>query len=501
MKLIYHPILVLFLLTTSVLYSHEFYLTHPIAKIELSNNCSQSNTHSLSGLNSRAKYLSHMIQRNVPQKTQKTTHSMSSKNHDQQKDTNMSRSTNYLSSSIKSERDKIRDRFIENDPEIHKYALKKYSISALSKKYLTFNNMDISTLESCQGNILQQTIHQEFLVLTDATAHIWNQSFCPKEVKDLTTVIGNFIDAGVSFNRTNQVKKACALADAGWALFDCILAAGEGAIEGISAVVHDITHPIQTAQNLAKTVISCGYYLGVALQEIDSITVALVSGNFDIAHNKYTQWQEHFKNITYALDECSQKLTSRDAIKTITSSLVQCYATTRAINGFSTLFKNAHQSAISIAKKVSDSVQEHAFFMSSEGVPLRIAQETLKQINNVPCARDKLLQALAQFESQKIQVGNVTLLLDKNRLKHILERHHPLYWNGTNATIQTFFDKKITISEIIDIIKQVVKQNRNTVLKKGNMGKYQVEAIIKNTRYIVGFDNGRIGQFYIPFKQ
>ena len=103
MKHIYNPIIALFLFTTSALYSYEFYSLHPVAKIELSNNCSQPNTHSLSDLSSRAKYLSHMIQRNIPQKTQKPTHAMPSKNHDQQRDTNTSRSTNYLSSSIKSE--------------------------------------------------------------------------------------------------------------------------------------------------------------------------------------------------------------------------------------------------------------------------------------------------------------------------------------------------------------------------------------------------------------
>jgi len=498
MKLIYHPIMALFFITSAFLCSYEFYSTHPVAKIELSNNCSQPNTHSLSNLNSRAKYLSHMIQRNVPQKA--LNHIRSQATH-----ANTSRAINYLSSSVKSERDKILNRFIENDPETHKYSSKKYPISPLSKNYLSFNNIDVSTLESCQGNILQQTIHQEFLMLTDATAHIWNQQLCTKEVKDLTAVIGNFIDAGVSFNRINQVKKACALANAGWAIFDCIVAAGEGAIDGISAVIHDITHPIQTAQNLAKTMISCGYYLGIALQEIDSVAVALVSGNFDIAHNKYTVWQEHFKNIAYALDEYSKKTTARDAVKTITSSLVQCYATTRALNSFSSLFNNAHQSAISIAKKLSDSLQEHAFFMSSEGIPLHIAQETVKQITRIPlkkipCARDKLLQVISTFKNQKIQVGNVTCLLDKNGLKHILERHHPLYWNGKLKDFQTFLDKKTSISDIIGIIKQVIKQNKKIILKQGIMNG-QIDGIINNVRYRVGFQNGRIGQFFIPFKQ
>ncbi len=319
-------------------------------------------------------------------------------------------------------------------------------------------------------------------------------------------MIGNFIASGISFNQKDEIKKALTLADAGWAIFDCILAAGEGAIDGITTVVNDITHPIQTVQNFARATISCGYYLGIALQEIGCVTTSLIGGDFDIAHNKYALWQKHFKNITWELNEYSKTLTARDAIKTITSSLIQCYATTRAVNGFSSLFNKAHQSAISIAKKIGDGIEESHLLMSAEGIPLRIAQETIKQITQIPskkipCARDKLLQVLATFKNQKIQVGNVTCLLDKDGLKHILERHHPLYWNGTMTTKkQTFFHKNISIDEITDIIKQVIKQNKKLIIKQGIMNG-QIDGIINNIRYRVGFQNGRIGQFYIPTVQ
>lgn len=479
--------------------SSEYYTVHHTPAIELHGNLSQSNTNDLPHFNPRSEYLNRILQHD------RTPHNKRSHNlppaHSKQSDSVIYRDDSWfrenLSSLAKLQRNKIFSQFMDNNPEVHKSSLKKHSISSLSKQYLAFNNIDINSLESCNGNALQQTIHQEFLMLTDATAHIWNRQAYAQEIKDLTVVIGNFIDAGVNFNHAGEVKKALTLADAGWALFDCILAAGEGVIDGVTAIVHDITHPIQTIQNLASVVTSCGYYIGVALQEIDLTVVALVSGNFDTAQSKYTEWSEYFKNITQSLDAYCEKLTARDAIKTITSSLVQCYATTRAINGFSSLFKNAHQSAFSIAKKIKDGVQESTLLITPEGIPFRVAQETLKQIKKIPCAQDKLLQVLTQFDHEIIRIGNVTCLLDKSGLKHILERHHPKYWNGTIEPLQSFLNKNMSVVEIVDIIKKVIKQNKKIILKKGIVNG-QIDGVVNNVKYRVGFKKGRIGQFYIP---
>ncbi len=66
MKLIYNPLIVFFLLTTSnFLHSYEFYSTHPTAKIELPDNFSQPKKNYLDNLHFKAKHLKNMIQRNT----------------------------------------------------------------------------------------------------------------------------------------------------------------------------------------------------------------------------------------------------------------------------------------------------------------------------------------------------------------------------------------------------------------------------------------------------
>lgn len=402
---------------------------------------------------------------------------------------------------LKLHRHNILEQFIHNNPTTHRTYSTQYYITDISQKFLSAHNLDSNILKSCEGNLLQHTIHYEFIVLTDTTAHLWNERSNSPEIQKLTNIIADFTNAGTSFNQIGHITKAMALADAGWAMLDCIQAAGEGFIEGIASVTHTASHPIETAQNLTRTITTCGYYLGIAFNEINTIANALGDGKFDIAYNKYNIWSEHCKNIAQALNEQCKDLKLRDIVKTVTQTAVECYATTRALNAFGTFFKHAHRNATQIAKKINTGAQESSLLMSTEGIPVRVAQEIITQANKLPRANDKLLQILSKFKSQKIKIENNTFLFDKRGLKHILERHHPLYWDGSLATTQTFLHEKTTIQDIVHIIKEVMKQNKKSILEHGTQDFYQIHGIINEIKYTVGFDNGRIGQFFIPLKK
>ena len=62
----------------------------------------------------------------------------------------------------------------------------------------------------------------------------------------------------------------------------------------------------------------------------------------------------------------------------------------------------------------------------------------------------KVINALKDFISVKWNFGNQNFLLDKKGMKHILERHHPEYWNGTIKNTQTFLDKSIGLLPVFD---------------------------------------------------
>ncbi|MGH1353412.1 MAG: polymorphic toxin-type HINT domain-containing protein [Methyloligellaceae bacterium] len=104
---------------------------------------------------------------------------------------------------------------------------------------------------------------------------------------------------------------------------------------------------------------------------------------------------------------------------------------------------------------------------------------------------------IKKFRGQNFKFGGNVFKLDKKGLKHILTRHHPNYWDKTSKPKQTFFSKKMSVKDIENAIKSVMKQNRATLLSSsGTREVYQIEGSYKGTKYVLGVNQGRIGQFY-----
>lgn len=108
----------------------------------------------------------------------------------------------------------------------------------------------------------------------------------------------------------------------------------------------------------------------------------------------------------------------------------------------------------------------------------------------------KVVNALENFQSKKYIFGNQNFLIDKRGMKHILERHHPEYWDGSIKAKQTFLKEDMSIDEVANAIEFIMKENRDILLKNGTTFSYQIKGTYKDVEYIVGFNKGRVGQFY-----
>jgi RHS repeat-associated protein len=111
-------------------------------------------------------------------------------------------------------------------------------------------------------------------------------------------------------------------------------------------------------------------------------------------------------------------------------------------------------------------------------------------------APHSIVNALKSFKSSNFQFGSQTFKLEKSGLKHILERHHLSFWNGTSKAKQSFFSANMSIESVQSAISSVLKQNRATLSQKGTRGMYQVEGSYNGVNYILGVNRGRVGQFY-----
>ncbi len=114
----------------------------------------------------------------------------------------------------------------------------------------------------------------------------------------------------------------------------------------------------------------------------------------------------------------------------------------------------------------------------------------------VPAKPEKVVNALKNFAGKDFHIGSQTFKLDKSGMKHILERHHPEYWDGSSKAQQSFLSSKMSINDVTDAITAVMKQNREVLVNRGSQGMYQIQGIHDGVEYTLGLNKGRIGQFY-----
>ena len=104
----------------------------------------------------------------------------------------------------------------------------------------------------------------------------------------------------------------------------------------------------------------------------------------------------------------------------------------------------------------------------------------------------------AEFKPTNFQFGKNTFKLDWSGMKHILERHHPKFWNGTVKDKQSYFDAKTSIEEMQNVITSVLKQNRQILTQRRTNEVFKVTGEYNGTKYTLGINNGRVRQLYIP---
>ncbi|PGR98027.1 hypothetical protein [Bacillus pseudomycoides] len=109
---------------------------------------------------------------------------------------------------------------------------------------------------------------------------------------------------------------------------------------------------------------------------------------------------------------------------------------------------------------------------------------------------EKVINDLHDYTSKKWNVDGNKIMFDKKGMKHVLERHHPDYWDGSVKKEQSFSNKDLSISDIQNIAGEIISKNRDIIISKGTKGMYQIEGKVDGITYIVGFKNGRIGQLY-----
>lgn len=108
----------------------------------------------------------------------------------------------------------------------------------------------------------------------------------------------------------------------------------------------------------------------------------------------------------------------------------------------------------------------------------------------------KVTNALSSFQTATYKTGSHTFKLTKTDMKHMLERHHPEYWDGSVKSSQMFYNPNLSVADIKDIAMSIAKQKSSELAKKGTNATFQVEGTVNGVEYVLGITKGHIKQLY-----
>ncbi|MDO5682543.1 MAG: hypothetical protein Q4G46_06930, partial [Propionibacteriaceae bacterium] len=141
------------------------------------------------------------------------------------------------------------------------------------------------------------------------------------------------------------------------------------------------------------------------------------------------------------------------------------------------------------------------FWVPAIIIGLRVAAHVVVKVGSrtvryavAPASR--VVNALRSFQTLSFRTGSHTFRLDKSAMKHILERHHPNYWNGTTKSTQTFFNPSMSINDVRSTVHAALQQHQATLRVRGTNARISLSGKVNGINYQMVVDQGRVVQFY-----
>lgn len=123
-------------------------------------------------------------------------------------------------------------------------------------------------------------------------------------------------------------------------------------------------------------------------------------------------------------------------------------------------------------------------------------QQDVAKLRSKPAPAERLANDLRNWQTRHFRVGRDTFTLTKERMKHILKRHHHQYWSGgPTTTRQDFFHGSPSIKQVERIIAEAMRQNRDKLvgLDPAHSGPLYATVGGRECKFVI--DGGRIVQF------
>ena len=330
------------------------------------------------------------------------------------------------------------------------FIARRYELSVQGKKLLHESGIGEKAFTTCYGNQLQQAVHTELVLLVDNTAALYYQCSESQEVKEISIHIVTFAEIGSAYNKAGHIDKALPVTDFCWALLDCGIAVGEGALQGVENVANAIVHPIDTAVNLAKATATAGYYLGKVLHFVVTEDDVLA----DLDPEKYEkQCLERGEQLFAVADAIEHKIKTtppREAIKELTAFGVEAWLTGKLLGATGKFFREAKSKAVEVVQKIKKGGAQKVVVVTAEGIPLemKIAEEGSNSLFNKMEKNNPRVGTFGKayhFSPKALEEGVKHVINDKVRITHIFEKS----MHNLNHLVTKLGGQEKTIREVL----------------------------------------------------
>jgi len=227
----------------------------------------------------------------------------------------------------------------------------------------------------------------------------------------------------------------------------------------------------------------------VTSTEVTSMDVANVAINYDLVDETITLNSEYLENDILISNEFTIEIVSVDG-EAIVADFID--VETGEIWRYDSLEVNASAVPVFVyllgGQLVRATIQAVSKNLLTHTLTIG---KTVYKANKNSVARDALTKI--NFKGANFSVGSTgrNVNLSKGKFEHILQGHHPKYWNGTErGNAQGFFDPKISFSTIENYIKQTISSNAKQIDKSvknldGKAGQFEVFKKINGVNYVL----------------
>lgn len=306
------------------------------------------------------------------------------------------------------------------------------SLSSAAQNFLDQHNCSSDSFITHLNTPEQQLMQHEFISIVNSAANLDSLNH-----NQLTRLLGPTIaqlaEVGADYTVLNNLNKATTLADCCWAALDCVVAAGEGAVEGglntVQSICNFVRHPLDTTISTAESIAHLGYQLGAVLYQVGDITLSCIVDP-DQGEQKWTDFSHKVRTLHDALEHKIRTTPTRELIKDASATLTEAFLTGKCTKAVVPLIGKALENAEKVVEGIKHTLDAQSNFQIGDGV-VAIA---VGAADTVAASAEQSLALERAFE----RAGQLYVLSNQGDSETSSDRTNPI--NNKSATYESIDD-------------------------------------------------------------